>query len=210
MAITAMTASIKPQLPWQLHSALTDEHLRAIARLVQSVCHDAAQDHQPSKGDNAWALGCVRYARLCFRLRAAAEEELQEWLGIGESHDLYLLLTIGGVPARIYRGDADDNAPARYAQPHVDELHAIQLALLQGANVGPASERSFRFVYGTDPVGELAEIWFVQVDETGEVSNPWRIPLEPLTEVVSFRKAPIEPPPPVIEPLDTVVQQQGA
>jgi hypothetical protein len=199
---------VSQPLPWALHPALEESRLRAVARLAQSVCHDAAQDHQPHKGDTAWSLGCVRYARLCSRMRTAAVGEFQDWLGVGASHDLYLLLTIGGIPVRIYRGSTEEPAPARYAQPHVQELHAIQLAL-DGLDTGAIAERSFRFIYDTDGAGELREIWFAQVEDTGQVHNPWRVPLEPLAEVVPFRKPPVEPPAPVIAPRDDGQQQQS-
>lgn len=195
------------RLPWELHPALEEARLCAVARVVRDVCHDSAADHQPSKGDTQWSLGCVRYARLCSRVRNAAEGEHQAWLGVEASHDLYLLLTIGGIPVRIYRGNTDEPAPPRYAQQHVEELHAMQLAF-EGIEA-PLEERSFRFVYSTDGAGELSEIWFEQVDQTGQHYSPWRIPVEPRAEVVSFRKAPIVPPSIVIEPRDADQQQPG-
>ena len=199
--------AIQPErLPWELHPALEEARLRAVARVVQNVCHDSAVDYQPSKGDTQWSLGCVRYARLCSRVRAAAEGEHQAWLGVEASHDLYLLLTIGGTPVRIYRGNTDDPAPARYAQPHLEELHAMQLAFEgMGALM---EERAFRFVYATNGAGEIAEIWFEQVDETGQHYNAWPIPLEPLAEVVPFQKAPVEPPELVIEPREASQRRQ--
>jgi len=200
----------QPQpLPWELHPSLDEARLRAVARIVQTVCHDSAHDHQPAKGDSAWSLGCVRYARLCSRMRAAAEGDHQGWLGIGASHDLYLLLTIGSIPVRIYRGNTDEPAPARYALPHVQELHARQ-PVLDGMDAPSAMvDRSFRFMYEPDAAGELREIWFAQVDESGNVYNAWPIPLEPLAEVVSFRKAPVEPPALVVEPRQADAQQQS-
>jgi len=125
---------------------------------------------------------------------------------MGASHDLYMLLTIGAIPVRIYRGREDQPAPARYAHPHVEELHAMQLAL-DGMEL-PVGDRSFRFIYAIDGAGELAEIWFAQVDEAGQVYNAWRVPLDPPTEVVQFRKAPVVPPKLVIGPRDASQQQK--
>jgi len=194
------------RLPWELHSALEEARLRAVARVVRNVCHDSAADHQPDKGETAWSLGCVRYDRLRFSLRAAGEGEHQAWLGLEANRGLYMLLKIGGVPVRIYHGDEDRPAPARYALPHVEELHAMQLAL--DGMAAPEEDRSFRFIYEINGVGELSEIWFAQVDDVGQVYNAWRIPLEPLAEVVPFTKAPVEPPKLVIEPRDAGQQQQ--
>src|SRR6267143_598448 len=195
------------RLPWELHPALEEARLRAVARVVRDVCHDSAADHQPDKGETVWSLGCVRYDRLRFSLRAAAEGEHQAWLETGPNRGLYMLLKIGGVPVRIYHGEEDRAAPARYAQPHVEELQAMQLAL--DGMEAPEEERSFRFIYDIDGAGELKEIWFAQVDEAGQVYNSWRIDLEPLTEVVPFKKAPVVPPAIVIKPRDEWKQQQN-
>jgi hypothetical protein len=121
---------------------------------------------------------------------------------------LYMLLKIGGVPVRIYHGDEDETAPARYAQPSVAELHAMQLAL--DGTEAPEADRSFRFIYDINGAGELKEIWFAQLDEAGQVYDAWPIPVEPVAEVVQFRKAPIVPPEIVIEPRDADQQQPGA
>ena len=195
------------RLPWELHPALEEARLRAVARVVQNVCHDSAADHQPDKGETAWSLGCVRYDRLRFALRTAAAGECEGWLEVGANPGLYMLLKIGGVPVRIYHGEEDQTAPARYALPHLEELHAMQLAL--DGMEAPEEERSFRFIYGINGVGELKEIWFAQLDETGHVYNRWPIPLAPLAEVVPFKKAPIVSPAIVIEPRDAGKQQQN-
>jgi hypothetical protein len=194
------------RLPWDLHPALEEARLRAVARVVRDVCHESAADHQPEKGETAWALGCVRYDRLRFALRTAADAEQKAWLEMAPNRGLYMLLKIGGVPVRIYHGDDDRAAPRNYAEPKTAELHAMQL-VLDGMEA-PEEDRSFRFIYDPDGAGELKEISFAQVDETGQVYNAWPIKLDPVTEVVPFLKAPVVPPAIVIEPRDADQQQQ--
>lgn len=200
--------AIPEPLPWELHPALEEARLRAVARIVQSVCHDSAEDHKPAKGDTAWSLGCVRYARLCTRMRLAAEGDAKAWLSMGASHDLYLLFSIGNVPVRIYHGTSDESAPARYAQPHIGELKALQLVLDGMDDPSPVEDRSFRFMYDTNRTGELREIWFAQVDEAGKVYNAWPVPIEAIAEVVPFAKAPVEPAKPIVEVRKVVKRQQ--
>jgi pimeloyl-ACP methyl ester carboxylesterase len=195
------------RLPWELHPALEEARLRAIARVVQNVCHDSAADHQPEKGETAWSLGCVRYDRLRFSVQAAAQGEHVAWLEMVPTRGLYMLLKIGGVPVRIYHGEEDETAPARYALPTVAELHAMQLAL--DGTQAPEEERAFRFIYDINGAGKLTEIWFAQVDEAGQVYDAWPIPLEPLAEELPFKKAPIVPPEIVIELRDESKQQQN-
>jgi hypothetical protein len=194
------------RLPWDLHPALEEARLRAVARLVRDVCHESAADHQPEKGETAWALGCVRYDRLRFALRTASESEYKAWLEVVPTRGLYMLMKIGGVPVRIYHGDEDETAPARYAQPSVAELHAMQLAL--DGTQAPETDRSFRFIYDINRAAELKEMWFAQLDEAGQVYDAWPIPVEPVAEVVPFLKAPVVPPAIVIEPREADQQQQ--
>src|SRR6267143_1031788 len=77
------------RLPWELHPALEEARLRAVARVVRDVCHDSAADHQPDKGETVWSLGCVRYDRLRFSLRGAAELKEIWFAQVDEAGQVY-------------------------------------------------------------------------------------------------------------------------
>lgn len=177
--------------PWTIHPSLTADRLSKIAQLIKQVRHDAVLQHEPSKGDNPWSLGCRAYARICHAIAEKVKEGTWNWLSIVEDKGLRFVFAIGGVPFRFYKGDPDERNP-RTLRLRYPEIRAQQLALEFYSRL--QLEMVFRLAVEIDDLGEVESVTVVQLDEDGEPHNPWPIPLDDNVAV-----APIRPPREAVE-----------
>ena len=162
------------RLPWDLHSALTEERLSACARLLARGRADAVAMADPWAGDDAWSIGCRAYSFSRNRLRQAAEGGRYPWLGVlDETH--HFVFMIEGVPVRFFRGDAGEPSKRTLRQ---QESEAEQLALVLG-DVGSAEGLMFRLAVETGEGGEVRRVVFLALrGEAGHVECFWPVPLD--------------------------------
>ena len=174
-------------LPWQIHPALTEDRLTAVANIVWRVRVEVALRMEPDKGDSLWGTGCSAYERTCRAIAEAAAQDLKAWLSV-EQADHHFLLKLGGVPVRIYRGDSEEPTPSRYAVPHNAEVAALQFAFQLAET--PTPDKVFRIEVTTDAKSYPLAITLVQVDVSGEKFNPFRIPVSNAAVRPIVRKKP--------------------
>lgn len=185
--------------PWSKYPPLERERLFVIAKILQTVRHDAVLLHEPGAGDNEWSLGCRVYARECHAVRTAAEKHA--WITILHEDDKPLRFTfaIGTVPIRFYRGEAND-APGHYVNPTFAELHQQQLAFqIDGLRL---VDRILRLAVEIDATGEVENVILVEMDTAGNVTETYRVPLDGMAgKVTLLQPKPVELGPPQVEPL---------
>src|SRR5277367_815151 len=93
--------------PWLYYPSLTKERLVAVATLMRAARDGAVLLHDPEAGDTRWSLGCRIYDRIRGQIRKARLAML--WLSvIPESHPLRFTFTIGDLPLKFYKGEAED------------------------------------------------------------------------------------------------------
>jgi len=194
--------------PWEAHIELQEDRLVFLATAIKQVRHAALLVHEPSKGDTNWGLGCRVHERTCFAIKEASDD--QTWLDVIDP-SLHFVFSIGGVPIRFYRGDAESPNP-RFLSRRYPEIEAQQLAF-----EFPVEDREWlwRMAIETDIDGEVMRIVMVQVSETGEIKNMWTIPLTDnvpiITPVHNRLREGVELEPPVIAPrqVDTIKKNAG-
>jgi len=184
--------------PWTKYPPLEKGRLTAIAKILQTVRHEAVLLHEPGAGDNEWSLGCRVYARECHAVRIAAEK--YSWLTIlPEAEPLRFTFAIGTIPIRFYRGGATD-APGHYLERTFAELHQQQLALqIDGLRL---VDRVLRLAVEIDATGEVENVILVELDTAGNVTETYRISLDgDAGKVTPLQPKPVELGPPQIQPL---------
>lgn len=189
--------------PWETHNELEESRLVFLANLIKQVRHEALLMHEPSKGDTNWGLGCRAHERTCHAIKEATD--YQPWLDVIDP-SLHFVFSIGGVPIRFYRGEADNPNPRqlnrRYpeieAQQYAFEFHHEDVQWL------------WRMAIETDFDGEVLRIVMVQVSESGDIKNMWPVPLTDGVPIIApmhqRTREGVELEPPVIAPrrVDTV------
>jgi hypothetical protein len=210
-----MTKASPGNPPWERHPGLTEERLRAVARIIQRVRNEVLEDYDAGKGDGPWSLGCRAYERTCFAITQAAEGEYSDWLTVIEP-PLHFVFGIGGVPVRHYRGE-DDRPNVRALRMRAPEIEAVEAQL----ELFPEYEQSnpswpWRLVVVSDDDGSVLRIVMVQLDPNGCPRNPWTVPLAgdvvPFAPVSAAAKEGVELPPPQVTAKypDTKVDQRSA
>ena len=93
--------------PWDDHSELTADHIVAVARMIVDGRQTAVELFDEEAGDNGWTLGCRAFQFGRARISRAVDNGTHDWLGVID-RTLQLIFTIGEVPVRIYRGEAEE------------------------------------------------------------------------------------------------------
>lgn len=165
-------------MPWEIHPDLQEDRLCQIAAIIRDVRHDALGGHEPKKGDSNWGLGTRVHERTCHAIRQAAQQI--PWLKILEP-GLHFVFTIGKVPVRFYRGEAENPNP-RYLSRRFPEITAQQFAFdfAQEEN-----DWFWRLAIETEVTGEVLRIVLVQVSASGQTQNPWEVPFVEKVAVIS-------------------------
>jgi hypothetical protein len=180
--------------PWEKYHALTLDRLIITAGIIRGGRHLAVLDHQPSKGDDAWTLGCLAYRRTCYAIAQAGQEH--PWLTVLLEEQNRFTFAIESIPLKQYHGLAGD-PPSRSLAVSFAELCSIQLCLDDGAL--PDKNHLLRIAVETDATGEAKNVILVELDENGNVTGTFTIPergafIRPMTP------SPVDPGPPSFMP----------
>ena len=158
-------------LPWEYHPDLTEERIIIIACLIAAARDDAVELFDEAAGDDGWTLGCraSQFARARI-LRAAAEGKFL-WLDLLD-RSRRLVFTIGEVPVRIYRGDADEPTERTLRQSY-SELQQLSFSFDKEDD---GRSLAYRYAIETDVDGTVLAIKFVGL--RGELAVlTWDVPL---------------------------------
>lgn len=183
--------------PWEAHNELQEDRLIFLANAIKRVRHEALLMHEPSKGDTNWGLGCRVHERTCHSIKEASND--QAWLDVIDP-SLHFVFSIGGVPIRFYRGEAESPNP-RHLCRRYPEIEAQQLAFEFHLE---DRQWLWRMAIETDYDGEVMRIVMVQVSESGDIKNLWTIPLTGnlsiITPIHHRQREGVDLEPPVIVP----------
>jgi hypothetical protein len=194
--------------PWEVHKELQEDRLIFLAGMIKRVRHEAVLVHEPSKGDTNWGLGCRVHERTCHAIKEAVAD--QTWLDVIDP-SLHFVFSIGVVPIRFYRGEAESPNP-RHLSRRYPEIEAQQLAFEFRHEDG---EWLWRMAIETDFDGEVMRIVMVQVAENGDIKNLWTIPLTGnvpiITPIHERQRNRVDLAPPIIAPrrADITVTSSG-
>jgi len=161
-------------LPWQIHSALAQDRLTAVAGILWRVRAEVSLRMEPGKGDTLWGAGCAAYERSCRALSDAAARDLKAWLSVARAEN-HFLIKIGGVPVRFYRGDPEEPTPTRYAVATDAEVAALQFAFHLADT--PTPDKLFRIEVCTDTKSFPVSVSLAQVDNDRQKHNVFQIPV---------------------------------
>jgi hypothetical protein len=164
--------------PWEHHPALARDRLILIAQLIQRGRNLALDRFDPGVGCTAWTLGCEAFVFQRHQIIEAAEDI--DWLGILDP-TMQFVFSIGGVPARFYRGEPEE-PNTRTLRQTFSELHELSLFSADEL-VKLTPEPLYRFAVETDIDGSTAAITFVVLGGDTPLLT-WSIPLdEPVTKI---------------------------
>ena len=179
--------------PWEYHSELTEERVVAVARMIVEGRQTAVELFDEEAGDNGWTLGCRAFQFGCARNLRAVDDGTHEWLGVID-RTLQLIFTIGDVPVRIYRGEAEEPT-GRTMRQGLNELRQLGFSFDERDE---GRELAFRFAVETDIDGSVLAVKFVGLRGETAILN-WDVPIEissgsgavgrPATESVELGRA---------------------
>lgn len=159
-------------LPWEYHPELTAERISAVARLIVDGRQTAVELFDEEAGDNGWTLGCRAFQFGRARILRAADEGKHDWLSVID-RSLQLTFTIGAVPVRIYRGEAEEPTD-RTARQSINELRQLGFSFDERDE---GRELAFRFAIETDIDGGVLAVAFVGLRGKTAVLH-WVVPIE--------------------------------
>ena len=163
--------------PWEYHPDLTEERILAIASLIAAARNTALELFDERAGDDGWTLGCRAFQFARAQILRAADNDEYDWLDILD-RSRRLVFKIGGVPVRIFRGEADEPTDRTLRQSY-DELRQLSF-IFEMEDDGRSL--AYRFAVETDIDGTLLAIKFVGLRGEFAVLN-WDIPLTGLSGV---------------------------
>jgi hypothetical protein len=185
-----------PFNPWQFYPSLTLENLTFVASTMREARDGAARLHDAEAGDSNWSLGCRSYSRIMAQLRRASLNK--HWLTVlPETHALRFTFTVGSVPLKFYKGNADD-VPQKLLHPSFAELRQMDLAFKSD---GAESTNLLRIAIESDASGKTSAVTLVEVEESGIPIRVFEIPLDAANVIVMMPK-PINLQPPVLEVIE--------
>lgn len=158
--------------PWEHHPALTADRLTAVAQMILAGRNNALDRFDASVGCSNWTLGCEAFELQRFQIIVGAAEH--EWLDVIDP-GMQFVFSVGGVPARFYRGEPDDPT-ARTLKQSFPELY--QLSLFSEEELAQLARKpAYRFAVETDVDGAVAQISFVILDGEQPLLV-WRIEID--------------------------------
>lgn len=158
--------------PWEYHADLTEDRIIAVARMIVDGRQAAVELFDEENGDNGWTLGCRAFQFGRARILRAVDESLHDWLGVID-RSLQLIFTIGEVPLRIYRGEADEPTD-RTMRQSLPELRQLGFSFDERDE---GRELAFRFAIETDIDGSVMSVKFVGLRGETAILN-WDVPVE--------------------------------
>jgi hypothetical protein len=157
--------------PWEFHRDLTEDRLIAVGRLIVDGRQLAVDLHDGDIGDDGWTLGCRASQFGRFRILAAVDGEVFPWLRVID-RSRRLIFTIGEVPVRIYRGEADEPTD-RTLHQSLNELKQLGFSFDERDE---GRDLAYRFAVETDIDGSALAVKFVGLRGETAVLN-WDVPL---------------------------------
>jgi len=158
--------------PWDYHPDLTEERLVAIAKLIADGRQTAVELFDEEAGDNGWTLGCRAFQFGRIRILRAVDKETYPWLDVID-RTFQLIFTIGEVPVRIYRGEAEEPTN-RTQRQSLNELRQLSFSFDECEE---GRELAYRFAVETDIDGSVLAIKFVGLRGESAVLN-WDVPID--------------------------------
>jgi len=159
------------QFPWEYHGDLTEDRIVAVARMIVDGRHAAVELFDEENGDNGWTLGCRAFQFGRARILRAVDEGTHEWLGVID-RSLQLIFTIGEIPLRIYRGEADEPTD-RTMRQSLPELRQLGFSF---GDCDEGRELAYRFAIETDIDGSVVAVKFVGLRGETAILN-WDVPV---------------------------------
>ncbi|MFO7484458.1 hypothetical protein [Oceanibaculum nanhaiense] len=159
------------QFPWDYHHDLTEDRLVAVARMIVDGRQAAVELFDEEAGDNGWTLGCRAFQFGRARILRAVDEGVYEWLGLVD-RSLQLIFTIGEVPVRIYRGEAEEPTD-RTMRQSLSELRQLGFSFDEREE---GRELPFRFAVERDFDGSVLSVKFVGLRGATALLN-WDVPI---------------------------------
>lgn len=143
-----------------------------MARMIIDGRHAAVELFDEENGDNGWTLGCRAFQFGRARILRAVDEGAYEWLGVID-RSLQLIFTIGEIPLRIYRGEADEPTD-RTMRQSLPELRQLGFSF---GDCDEGRELAYRFAIETDIDGSVVAVKFVGLRGETAILN-WDVPVE--------------------------------
>lgn len=162
--------------PWDYHPDLTEERLVTVAQLIADGRQTAVELFDEEAGDDGWTLGCRAFQFGRARILRAADGDEHPWLGAID-RTLGLIFTIGEVPVRIYRGDADEPTDRTLRQTF-NELRQLSFSF---GERDEGRDLAYRFAVETDFDGSVLGIKFVGLRGETATLN-WDVPIDLTSE----------------------------
>ncbi|MEI4507395.1 hypothetical protein WBQ88_16875 [Sphingopyxis sp. CCNWLW253] len=183
--------------PWDHHPSLSRDRLIAIAQMIVRGRNLALDRYDPEIGCTGWTLGCEAFAFQKHQIIHAAAYDA-DWLEILDP-SMQFVFSIGGVPARFYRGEPED-PNSRTLKQTFSELQQLSLFSAEEL-IKLTTEPLYRFAVETDFDGSISAISFVILGGETAVLT-WSIPLdESVTALASLwteKEEGVELPAPVV------------
>jgi hypothetical protein len=159
------------RLPWDYHPALTEDRLIAVGLMLLDGRRTAVDLYDEEAGDNGWTLGCRAFQFCRARILRAVIDGTYGWLGVID-RSLQLIFTIGGVPVRIYRGEAEEPTE-RTTRECMNELRQRSFSFQEFEE---GRELAYRFAIETDADGSVLAVRFVGLRGKTACLD-WEVPL---------------------------------
>jgi hypothetical protein len=193
-----------PFEPWLYYPSLALERLTFVAGIMRDARDGAVQLHDIEAGDSNWSLGCRVYSRIMSQLRRTTFTA--PWLTVlPETQALRFTFTVGAVPLKFYRGEADE-VPQKHLQPSYAELHQLDLALQSDEII---TTNLLRIAMETDSSGKTSAVTLVEVEESGIPIRVFQIPLD-AANIIVMKPKPINVEPPMLELRKPAEENEGA
>ena len=173
--------------PWDYHPDLTADRLQAVAALIADGRQMAVELYDEAAGDDGWTLGCRAFWFGCARILRLAQSGTTPWLNMIDGSRRFIF-TIGAVPVRIYRGEANEPTDRTLRQSH-SELRQLSLLFPEDHD---GRDLAYRFAVETDVDGSVLAIRFVGLRGQSPVLE-WDVPLGGLGATGGVGRPPSDP-----------------
>ena len=158
--------------PWEYHSDLTEDRLKAVAAMLVDGRHAALERYDAEAGDNGWTHGCRAFQFCRHRVLQTIDSGDHPWL-TAIDRTLQLIFKIGEVPVRIYKGEAEDPTD-RTLKQSFGELRQLEMLFPEHDE---GRDLAYRFAVETDFDGSVLAVKFVGLRGDAAVLI-WDVPLD--------------------------------
>jgi len=163
-------------LPWEHSPDLSEDKIKGIAQLIQTVRSEIVDLHDEILGDTPLSLGTRAYECCRSRIIALAKSNSCPWLSILTEEGRFTF-QIGKTPVRFTRNDPKD-LPSKKLIPSQETIKQLRFFDID-SDFGENSYTRWFFVVDTPYKVPAENIFFVGYrGESGEIVCQWTIPLE--------------------------------